>query len=198
MPPATVRYTGLNTFSPEGLAAAFRQYGESLRPAALRAAKQISPLVQREAIRRFSQRGVGKAIFGGAEKGAFKIIKAAAALRGDVVVVGLELRGFAALQEMGGRTKAHDIRPKRRKALRFKMAGGGWGAGEFNRSRAFRKFDAHSEFARRVHHPGSAIKRIPFASEAFLATQGAIKALFEKELTKFRTGGVAIVSSRAA
>ena len=56
---------------------------------------------------------------------------------------------YAAIQEYGGHTSAHDIVPVKAKALAFAGAGGRSGG----------------VFARRVHHPGSAIPaRAPLGS----------------------------------
>ncbi len=69
-------------------------------------------------------------------------------LGADEISVGVGSNGvpYAAIQEYGGRTPAHDIVPVKAQALAF--AGGGGAV-----------------FARRVHHPGSLIPaRAPFGS----------------------------------
>ncbi len=55
-------------------------------------------------------------------------------------VVGLKLKGMAVIQEEGGRTSPHVIRPKRSKFLAFESGG-------------------ETIFARRVQHPGSKIRK---------------------------------------
>jgi len=54
---------------------------------------------------------------------------------------------YAAIQEFGGRTPAHDIRPVKAKALAFLMGG-------------------RTVFARIVHHPGSTIPARPYLGPA--------------------------------
>ena len=74
---------------------------------------------------------------------------------GGRIQVGLFSRGdvrYAAIQEYGGRTPAHDIVPNKAKALAF-LAGG------------------HLVFARIVHHPGSTIPARPYLGPA-LAEMG--------------------------
>ena len=70
------------------------------------------------------------------------------ALTDDGISVSLETSGvpYAAIQEYGGVTSAHDILPVKARALAFAGAGG-------------------TVFARRVHHPGSVIPaRHPFGT----------------------------------
>jgi hypothetical protein len=207
--------TGAGVFTPEGLSAAYRQFGESLNPATLRAAKASGRFVRGIAVDRFTKRGVGHGIFGANNKGAFKLIQAQASIKGDLVAVELQLKGFAALQEKGGQTKPHVIRAMfghfselarrhagTRKGEKFARAAkrsrkfrllaiplGGLASGQFS------AFGANLIFREEVHHPGSRIKRIPFAADSFLAAQAQIKALWEREITKFRSGGFAIIES---
>ncbi len=69
--------------------------------------------------------------------------------------IGSEGVPYAAIQEFGGQTPAHDIAPIKAQALAFAGIGG-------------------QVFARRVHHPGSAIPaRAPFGS-ALEALRGEI------------------------
>lgn len=75
-------------------------------------------------------------------------VAAALAFSGDAVEAEVGSSGvpYAAIQEHGGRTAAHDIEPVKAKALAFAGVGG-------------------LVFARRVNHPGSTIPaRAPFGS----------------------------------
>lgn len=63
-------------------------------------------------------------------------------------VVGLKLKGMAAIQEKGGKTLPHFIKPKKAKFLAFKKGG-------------------ESIFAKRVKHPGSKLSRKPILRTRF-------------------------------
>ena len=75
----------------------------------------------------------------------------AASLTADASTVTVELTSagvpYAAIQEHGGRTPAHDIVPVKALALAFAGLGG-------------------TVFARRVHHPGSTIPARPYLGSA--------------------------------
>lgn len=208
---------GAGVFTPEGLAEAYREFGLSLNVASMRAAKASSRFVRMIAVDRFTKKGVGKGIFGRNTRGAFKLINARASIKGDLVLMELELKGFAAMQEQGGQTKPHVIRShkaqrtflaqkyagqrkgekfarqaKRSKFRLLAIPAGGMGTGQFS------YFGANLIFREQVNHPGSKVPRFPFATDSFLAGQSQIKALWEREISKFRNRGVAIIESGVA
>lgn len=77
-------------------------------------------------------------------------IAAEASSDGGRLLIRLFARGdvrYAAIQEYGGRTPAHDIVPDKAKALAFVIGG-------------------RTAFARIVHHPGSTIPARPFMAPA--------------------------------
>lgn len=85
--------------------------------------------------------------------------------------IGLVLRGLAAMQETGGKTKPHTIRPRRGDFLVFDVGGA-------------------TVFAREVEHPGSEIAKRPVASSTFdkalpgieLAVANGVERLAERVL----------------
>lgn len=193
---------GAGVFTPAGFADALVQFGDSIRPAIVRALKRAGEEPKRLAVGGFVSRGIGKGIFGRNATGAYKIIKVGAVeTKGSTFVLALELRGFAALQEQGGRTKAHDIFPRKKKALRLKGGPGGSGsvvANTFLRRGATKGVAADlGAFRRSVHHPGSNIPRHPFAADAMHKAAPHIQAEIDREICKFTTGGVRIASSSA-
>src|SRR3954471_20440847 len=149
----TLYAAGAGVFTPEGFAVALEQFGASVPAAVLRAAKRTAPIPRAIAIAKFKARGIGHGLFGkgarGAKWNAAVLIRMKVVPQGRSVVMAMELRGFAAMQELGGRTKAHEIRPKNGKALKLKIPSQG------------------AIIRRSVHHPGSRIPRIPFATDAF-------------------------------
>lgn len=174
--------SGEGVFTPDGYAAALARFGDSLRPAVLRAAKRSAKIPRAIAIAKFKKSGIGHGLFGkGARNAAWNagvLFKTKVVQQGSLVVMALELKGFAALQEMGGRTKAHEIRPKRGKALKLQIPSTG-------------------VIVRRVvHHPGSRITRIPFAVDSIIAAAPRIQAAIDREVCAFTSGGVRIAESR--
>jgi hypothetical protein len=101
------------------------------------------------AVRGFVQHGIGKGIFGRKDAGAWKLITASpVTMSGDSVAVMLTAKGFAGLQETGGRIKPHVIKPRRKTVLAFAVAGGFGFGGDL-------------VFTRLVHHPGATVPRHP-------------------------------------
>jgi hypothetical protein len=177
---ATHYASGEGVFTPEGYAAALARFGDSLRPAILRAAKRSIRIPAAIAMQKFRKDGIGRAIFGRGfgRQGTRGLMRTKVVQQGSLVVMALELRGFAALQETGGRTNAHIIRPKHGKALKLKVPSVG------------------IVVRREVHHPGSRIKRIPFAVEAMVAAAPRIQAALDREICVFTSNGVRIAESR--
>lgn len=181
MPETTVhQVTGAGVWTPEGYAEALAKVpGEALQ-AALRGAKSMERELRREAVSLFIKRGVGRGIFGKRDSGAYRIIKVATVLRQSTIVQALELRGFAALQETGGRTLAHKIRAEKAHygALAEAYAGQKRGARFARRAARSTKrvlaikakggfgFGGELVFRAEVNHPGSKIPRHPFAVQA--------------------------------
>lgn len=184
---------GAGVFTPAGFAAALEKWGDSIRPAIVRALKQVGEVPKRLAVEGFVGRGVGRGIFGRNAKGAYKLIKTGAVeTKGSTFILALELRGFAALQEQGGRTKPHVIVPRRRKALRLKGGPGGQGSlasNTFLRRGATKGVASDlGAFRNAVNHPGSAIPRHPFAAEAMRGAAPQIQAAIDNAITKAGTG----------
>jgi hypothetical protein len=101
------------------------------------------------AVRAFVSRGIGKGIFGRNDSGAWKIITLSPIkVSGGSVSVTLAAGGLAGMQETGGHTRPHEIRPKRAKMLVFAVAGG------FG-------FGGDMAFAKVVHHPGGVVHKHP-------------------------------------
>jgi hypothetical protein len=102
---------------------------------------------RKETVQGFVSRGVGRGIFGRNNKGAWQLVTVEPPkIQGDTASVKITLGGFAALQERGGRTRPHIIRPKRAKRLAFAVAGGFGFGGDL-------------VFAKLVHHPGATVPK---------------------------------------
>jgi hypothetical protein len=187
---------GAGVFTPAGFAEALERFRDSLPQAVVRALKGVSSVPRGLAVKKFTSRGVGKGIFGrGKDKGAYKLIKTGAILsRGGTFVLSLGLRGFAAMQEQGGRTKPHVIEPKFKKALRLK---GGSVSNTFLRRGGASKGVASSlgVFRQSVKHPGSNIPRHPFAGDAMREAAPQIQVAIDREICKFTQGGVRIAAT---
>lgn len=199
---------GAGVFTPAGFADALAKFGDSIRPAIVRALKKVGEVPKRYAVEGFVSRGVGKGIFGRNARGAYSIIRVGAVeTKGSTFVLALELRGFAALQEQGGHTKAHLIVPRRKKALRLKSTNPGGGGSVFTRASAVREAFSPSvstTFLRRgatarvasdlgafrfaVDHPGSVIPRHPFAAEAMRGAAPQIQAAIDNAIVQAGTG----------
>lgn len=99
---------------------------KAIRRALTNAFRRGGNKVRVDAIRRFRSRGVGRRIFGGRK---FKQKDALISLgrvrgRGESVEMDLTAKGFAAIQEQGGTTKPHVIKPKNAPLLVFRVPGG--------------------------------------------------------------------------
>lgn len=113
---------------------------------------------------------------------------------GNVVVTFGSDVPYAAIHEFGGDTRPHEIRPKRKKALRFLTPG--WGgavrrtkSGKLARSQT----DGAITFAQVVHHPGSHIPARPFLTPGVedtlpMLTTGIEQALLDIAHTGFSDG----------
>ena len=96
----------------------------------------------------FKKQGVGRGIFVTSpkkDKKSIRLIIKRERVRkvGERFEAGLLLRGFAALQEKGGQTKSHEIKPSTAKRLVFPLGG-------------------RVIVTKRVRHPGSRIPAHPF------------------------------------
>jgi len=136
------------TLDTKALAAAVgRMRGPEVLKIQLRALEKHANEARKETVRGFVSAGIGKGIFGHNDKGAWKIITVSKpVIQGDSVALKITLKGLAALQETGGRIKAHVIKPKRAKMLAFGVAGG------FG-------FGGDMVFAKIVHHPGATVPK---------------------------------------
>jgi phage gpG-like protein len=72
---------------------------------------------------------------------------------------------YAAIHEYGGRTKPHDIFPKKGRALAFMMGG-------------------KQVIVKSVHHPGSVFPERSFMRSALAEMEPQIRAIFEKAVTE--------------
>lgn len=77
---------------------------------------------------------------------------------------------YAAIQEFGGKTRPHIIKPKYKKALRWVSSQGAFVAIKGRRLRT----NTIYAFAKEVHHPGSNIPARPYMRPAFLKTRDKI------------------------
>lgn len=86
---------------------------------------------------------------------------------------------YAAIQEFGGQTRPHIIRPRYRKALRWASS-----SGQYMTLKG-RKLKTNSiyVFAQEVHHPGSKIPARPYMRPALLKTRERILERFGLHLS---------------
>lgn len=132
------------TLDDAAIRAAIGRYGGSavaqiIRPSLERRANDA----RREAVRAFVSRGIGRGIFGRNDSGAWKLITLSPTqMSNDGLSLTLKAGGLAGMQETGGRTRPHIIKPKRAKVLAFAVAG-------------------EMAFAKIVNHPGGTVKQYP-------------------------------------
>lgn len=140
----------MTTYTPASMAEALRRWGVEMDRPIINGMRRGLTHVRSLWVAEFKQRGVGRSVFGGKrakgkKDGARAIIKTTRVVKrgSGTYAGGLSVKGLAALQETGGRTKAHNI-GKRGKVLAFE--GGGFARGP-------------------VKHPGSSIKKIPIGHQ---------------------------------
>jgi hypothetical protein len=137
-----------------------------VRAGLVRALRRTGTAVQGTMVDLFRQRGIGRRIFGKKATGARALItRSKLRTRDGVLEQPIKIKGLAAIQERGGRIKAHVIKPKMRKALRFGVA-------------------AAEKFAPLVNHPGANMPAIPFAQRAANQHMTKFRDEVEKELAK--------------
>lgn len=153
--------------TPKEGAARFRTLGQLMEREVINALRRSTYAWRRNAFGIFSQRGLGR-VFGdeavlgnetqrASTKQARVVIKRERVRKvGDLYETGLRLRGFAALVEAGGRTKAHPINPQPGGVLAWQGPDG-------------------AVFARGVQHPGSQMPRDPFVEQAARASESEFK-----------------------
>jgi hypothetical protein len=161
-------------FTPDGFADALSKFGPSIRPSVVRALKRTAKIPRAIYLAKATKHGILRNIFGGKPKGLGGLVRTKVVDKGNVFVLAMELRGLAAMQEAGGRTKPHRILPKSGKALKLKMSSIGTG------------------FAMGVLHPGSQIRQFPVATSAMTTAAPKIQSAIDKEICTFSAGGVLI------
>lgn len=161
------------TFTPKDFAAALRAFGKDIDRPIVNAMRRGLNTARNLAIDRFRQRGVGRGIWGKDKvKGSvrFLVKRTRVVRKGNAFIGGLSTQGLPALQETGGRTKAHLIKPKNRKRLAIRT---GLGPGKPIGGKGGLK------------HPGSRMKRIPFLADALRDSAPRIQAEMDAEIQKF-------------
>lgn len=154
------------SMDPGPMKAFLESYPKKLGGAMKRALRRVGTSVQGEMIDTARQRGIMRTIFGKKASGARQTAISRGKLRdqGSDIVQPIKIKGFAELQEQGGRTKPHVIRPKKGK---FLVIGG-------------RPIFAPEG----VKHPGANMPAIPFADRAAQRQAGRLRDEMDKELTK--------------
>jgi ribosomal protein L5 len=135
---------------------ALRQFVKEQPKAELNALRRSSAYIRRQTIKAFTATGVGRAIYGvaavrGKARGRTKALKVVFPMprveaRDAGWMLSLTLKGFAALTEIGGRTKPHAIE-SRDGVLTFKVNGS-------------------EKFGKKVKHPGSQMPAQPYLQRA--------------------------------
>jgi len=198
--------SGVGVFTPMSYALAMDKLGAAFLPAALEGVKRAEEVPRQVAVSLFISRGVGRAIFGRRSSGAYKIINVKSVIAQKRVVMALEVKGFAALQEQGGQTKAHTIRAEKvhYAALATKYAGkrrGAKFAARAARSKravlAIRLGGGRIIFRSEVRHPGSRIPRHPFGVKTFEKSAARINREIDAALQR-ALAKLGIDSTRAA
>jgi hypothetical protein len=99
-----ILYTaGAGVFTPEGYGEALIQFGASIRPSILRALRRTARIPRAIYMAKARQHGIIRSIFGKKPKGLGGLAKTKVVDKGSVFVMALELRGLAAMQEVGRR-----------------------------------------------------------------------------------------------
>lgn len=137
----------------------------------IRALRRTGTAVQAAAVELFRRQGVGRSVFGKKAVGARKIIRRSKLRIYSDGSLGLPIKayGLAEIQETGGRTKPHVIKPKLKKILKFGIAGG------FG-------FGGDAVFAKEVQHPGATHPAMPFLERAARQESGRFRVAMETEL----------------
>jgi hypothetical protein len=206
-----VRAYGPGVFTPEDFAGVLRQYGETLDQPVIKGMRFGFGAAKRIAVGRFRRRGVGRRVFGKKGSGAMPLFKVMPIRRrGTAFVGGIEVRGLAALQEAGGATAPHVIRPATKKVLRFEGGRGGAMSMSQRPSPAFigpvtpsrvrltapqAAFvgPGQAAFARIVRHPGGKLPRIPVVQDSIESAAQIMADRVQVEIVKhldFLTGRV--------
>jgi len=166
-------------FTPEGFAEVLDRFGASIRPSVVRGMKRSARIPRAIYMAKARQHGIVRTIFGKKPKGLGGLVKTKVTDKGNAFILSIELRGLAAMQESGGRTKGHLIGPGPRK-LKLKVPSIG------------------VVIRDSVLHPGSNIHVFPAANSAMVTAAPKIAAAIEREIALFEAGGVRIVSSAVA
>lgn len=111
--------------------------------------RRLARAIRTDTKKRLQQRGVGRTVWGRgfARKGGgmtvVKVgrVKKSGSGEGADLSIAVSVAGLAAIQEEGGRTKPHEIKPKSAKVLAWSVPSQG--------------------FARKVNHPGAQMPKIP-------------------------------------
>lgn len=162
---------GAGVFTPEGFADALVQFGKEIERPIKNTIRRGLHRARNRAGADFRTRGIGHSIWGGhVTKGGKVAVRAyfkrtGVKKRGDVFVGGLWATGLPALQEVGGRTKAHLIRPTRAKRLVWATPEGIFSAAQ-------------------VHHPGGKLPAYPVLKRAIEAEAPAIHVELGVEIQK--------------
>jgi len=145
--------------SPAQVAVTVRNFDKLKGKAELNAFRRGLTFARGLLVNLYTTHGIGRSIFGKKKGGMRLLIKRVKVQDdGNRIKGGLEVRGIAALIELGGKTKAHEIRPKAR-WLAFAPTGGRIGS-------IFGQEARELVFAKLVKHPGSRIPKTPQAERA--------------------------------
>ena len=145
-----------------------RKYaGQAMQRTIRNAFRRGANRIGADAKKRFRGRGVGR-IWAKRVKG-LPISVGRARITEGSAEIDITAKGLAALQETGGRTKPHAIKPRSVKALAFSAGG-------------------KHVFARSVRHPGSQIARIPSVDQALDAGAGKVMDEIERAVDALMAG----------
>lgn len=143
-----------------------------IRAGLIRALRRTGTAVQATAIEEAIKRGVMRRVFGKKSSGARKIIRRSKLrIRDGAIEQPITVTGLAAIQERGGRTEPHIIKPKLRKVLKFGIAG-------------IAGFGGDAVFATEVNHPGGNHPAMPFLERAAARHMSRFREEVEVELAK--------------
>jgi len=154
------------TFTPDGFAEALLKFGKELDKPITNAMRRGLHRARNRAGELFRTRGVGRTVFGGKKgkvpvRASFK--RTGVKRSGDTFKGGLYVKGLAALQETGGRTFAHVIKPKNKKLLVWATSAGMFAA-------------------RWVAHPGGKLPAFPVVKRSMNEEAPAIQNDLDMEL----------------
>jgi hypothetical protein len=188
--------SGPGLFTPASMASVLRTFGSRMDVPILVGIDRGLGEARARAINAFLERGIGRRLFShkvSGRGGAVSMIKVIPArMSGDRYVGTLQAVGFAAIQDQGGRTAAHEILAEKAHYTELSQKHAGRRRGQTFARRAAGSTKAvlafmsggQMRFAPRVHHPGGAHPAMPFLEDAVQKAAPRVAREIEREIER--------------